>query len=972
MAVIEAFSCSEELIPFIGNALMKGAEAAADLSRNAVVFPGKRPGLYLTGYLSEACKSSFFPPRIFTITEFMSYAAGSNDREMDLLDAVYELFTIVQGLDKTVEGHTFNSFEDFVFWGIEIFKLIEELDTELVGDNNLSSVNLPDMHGGMRKLLGQFSTIRKEFHARLGLTHRTTRGLNYYTAADGIKEKTFDEFDHIYFAGLIALTKAEAEVIKTLLNNGRASFFTQVESADDTVTQLQQGLHAGATISGRLKSESPENAGPQKIILHEAPDTHGETESVYGILKEVKDGDPGLSGTAIVLPDAGTLLPLLSNVMDYFPYDYNVTMGYPLKRTPFYTLMNGIFNAQSSRRTEPGGKNKHYYAKDYLRVLKHPYIKGMHDQTVHAVVQQIERYIIDKGKVFLVLEDIEDGLLYKRVADSLANTEEKPAGTDVIRSYIQELHALFFIPFELDRLVVRDFAGSLDKVIKAILRDSSALQYKFSVSFIKGLMDTIEALGHAEFQQEQFDRQRLFALFNSYAEMQTIPFNGIPLKGLQILGLLETRVLNFDRVILLDCNEGVLPSVSRYEPLLPFQVKKALGLPTYREHEYVFRYHFRRLIKGAKEVHLIYKKSEDGERSRFIEEILWDEEKKEKRLFDFNHGSWAAPDGKIGFVKKQFKTEVHEQNKLPIKKDQGILKIIEGIVSNGLSPTAADAYMGCPVRFYYQYILGFKETKELGEEIEARDIGSFVHEVLRIFYTPYVNKTYIHTVSHDAALERLIEDEFEKTFHGEDNGEFFLLKEIIKRLLKEFIQKDGHRSPYLISLEKTLSAPFSSIRGVPVRLKGKIDRIDKKDNEYLIVDYKTGSSAKVPKISKLADWLSNGKAPGKREDMQELIVSFQLPLYLYICSQNKDMIGMADADWEHLNASLFMINDKRRGSKPLFNTKHDSQRRAFMEQVFLPSLKNLIAEMLDPETPFVHEDSNPDTCKYCPFLALCR
>ena len=972
MAVIEAFSCTEELIPIVGDALMNRAGAPADLSGNAVVFPGKRPGLYLTGYLSEAYKSAFFPPRIFTMTEFMGYAAGSNAREMDLLDAVYELFTIVRGLDTSIEGHTFNSFEDFVFWGIEIFKLIEELDTELVGESKLASVNLPDMHGGMRRLLGQLSTIRNEFHSRLGLAHRTTRGLNYYTAAGGIRDKTFDEFDHIYFAGLIALTKAEAEVVRTLLNNGKASFFTQIESADDTVTRLQQSLHAGITLSGRLTGEPPENAGPHKILLHEAADTHGETESVYGIVKEMKDGEPGSSGTAIVLPDAGTLLPLLSNVMDYFPYDYNVTMGYPLKRTPFYTLMNGIFNAQSSARTQPGGNQKHYYAKDYLRVLKHPYIKGMHDQTVHAVVQQIERYIVDKGKVFLMLEDIEDDLLYKRVADSLAYTEEKPAGTGVIQSYIRELHALFFKPFEPDRLVVRDFAGSLDKVIQTILKDSSALQYKFSVSFLKGLMDIIEALAHAQFRQEQFDRQRIFALFNSYAEMQTIPFNGIPLKGLQILGLLETRVLNFDRVVLLDCNEGVLPSVSRYEPLLPFQVKKALDLPTYTEHESVFRYHFRRLIKGAKEVHLIYKKGEDGERSRFIEEILWDEEKKEKRLFDFDHESGAATGGRIGFVKKQFKTEVHEHNKPPIKKDKGILKIIEGIVSGGLSPTAADTYMGCPVRFYYQYVLGFKETKELGEEIEARDIGSFVHDVLRIFYTPYVNKTYRHAASHDAVLERLIEDTFEKTFHGEDNGEFFLLKEIIKRLLKEFIQQDGRRSPYLISLEKTFSAPFSSIRGVPVRLKGKIDRIDKKDNEYLIVDYKTGSSAKVPKISKLADWLGNGKAPSKREDMQELIASFQLPLYLYICSQNKDTIGMADADWEHLNASLSMINSKRQNSKPLFASKYDSQRRAFMEQVFLPSLKNLIAEMLDPEVPFVHEDSNPDTCKYCPFLALCR
>ncbi len=970
MAFIEAFSYKEDLIAYTGNSLIQRAGATNDLSRYAVVFPGKRPGIYLTNYLSEILKSSFFPPRIFTITEFMGYVADRNAREIELLDAVYELFTIVQGLDTIVEGHTFKSFEDFVFWGIEIFKVIEEFDTELVKDSTITSINMPDMHEGIKKLLGHFAEIRAEFHSRLDQAHLTTRGTNYSAAARSIGDKSLDEFDHICFAGLIALTRAESEVIRTLLKNGKNAFLTQIEAEDDAVQQLKVSLGAELQRNGRLNNESPADAGPQKIVLHEASGTHEEVESVYDILK---DEGHGLAKTAIVLPDAGTLLPLLSNVMDYVPYDYNVTMGYPLKRTPFYTLINGIFNAQASGRTEPEGNHRHYYAKDYLRVLKHPYVKGMHEQTVHAVVQQMEGYLVNKGKVFLTLEDIENDAVYDRVTDGLQYTEEKPIDADMIKSYIRELHTLFFRPFEPDRLTVRDFAGSLDKVIQSILRDSSALRYKFSLSFIKGLMDIIEVLRHAEFKEEQFERQRLFALFNSSAEMQTIPFNGIPLTGLQILGLLETRVLNFDRVVLLDCNEGVVTSVSRYEPLLPFQVKKALGLPTYREHEYVFRYHFRRLIKGAREVHLVYKKGDDAERSRFIEEILWEEEKKEKKLLEFGTGSSTGSSGSIGFVKQQFKTEVHGQNRTTIEKTPGIMQVIGGIMSQkGLSPSAVDTYIDCPARFYYHYILGLKETEELGEEIDAKDIGLFVHRVLEIFYTAHLHKTYAHHESHDAILERLIEKEFKTKFHGEENGEFFLLQEIIKRLLKGFIRQDGLHQPHIISLEKELYAPFDSIAGTPVRFHGKIDRIDKKDNEYLIIDYKTGSMAKIPKVSKLKDMLNNGQALATREDMQELIVSFQLPMYLYLCNHNTDELNITGAGWEHLNASLSMIRNKDRINRPLFDAKSDHLRGELMEKIFIPSLKTLIAEILDPSVPFIRDDADENTCKYCPFLALCR
>ncbi len=943
MAVIEAFSYKESLITHIGERLIERAGTNTDLSRYAVIFPGKRPDIYLVNYLSDRLKSSFFPPHIFTITEFMDYAANNNVREIELLDAVYELFNIAKGIDRMIEGHTFKSFEGFVFWGIEIFKVIEEFDAELVEDNNVKSINLPNMPEGIGKLLSRFSSIRNEFHRRLDRMQLTTRGLNYYRAAANIKDKTLDEFEHIYFAGLIALTKAESEVIKTLLKNERASFFTQIESVDDTVTTLKQSLDA------ELNINSPLNTEPPRIVLYEASDTHEEVESVYSILK---DSDSSLIKTAIVLPDAGTLLSLLSNVMDYFPYNYNVTMGYPLKRTPFYTLIDSIFNAQGSRRDD-----KDYYAKDYLRVLKHPYIKGMHDQIINAIVQQLERYIIDNGKVFLKLEDIENEKLYNYAIDGLNHTEERSISTDTIKSRIKEIHGLFFKPFEPDRLAVRDFADSLDNVIQSILNNSHAIQYKFSPSFIKGLMDIIEILRHSGFKEEQFEKQRIFTMFNSYVEMQTIPFNGIPLTGLQILGLLETRILNFDRVVLLDCNEGVIPSVSKYEPLLPFQVKKALKLPTYTEREHVFRYHFRRLIKGAKEVYLIYRKTEDAEKSRFIEEIIWEEEKQKNKLVVLKNDNKDELIGRIRFVKKQFKTEIKDQSKAKIKKDRVIMDVVAGIMAQGLSPSAIDTYMNCPVRFYYKYVLGLKEPEELGEDIEAKNIGSFIHGVLKDFYEKFKHGVYTYNDASEEELAGLIDGSFNKAFNGEDNGEYFLLKAIIKKLLSDFIKKDFNKKPYILELETKKCADFP-INGRNIKLKGFIDRIDKRADEIFIVDYKTGSKVPIPGITKL---LEINNPITDRATMKGLIKSFQLPVYLYMYKSSA-----ASVNYDRLNASLYMVKENK---EHVLFTKGNKEN--IMKNILIPSLQNVIMEILNQDIPFERDNTDKAFCSSCPFASMC-
>lgn len=959
MPFLEAFSYKQDLIEYVSNELLKNSKNNHDLSKYAVVFPGKRPNLYLINKLSEKFQSAFIPPKMFSISEFMRYVSN-NRTEMPLLDAVYEIFKIIKEQQNPLKNQVYSSFEDFIFWGIEIYRLIEELDVELVNDTKFKTIDLPGMSESVKRLLNNLPIIRKEFHNIQKQKRLTTRGLDYLDASELIKQRTFDEFEHIYFVGLIILTKAETEVIKTLLKGEKASLFTQVESINEPLA---------SNLSKYLEMEFSDyhfTTDMPRLNLYKGCTIHEEVEYVYDILN---DKNLDVSKTAIVLPDSSTLLPLLSNVMDYLPYDYNVTMGYPLKRTSFYTLINEIFNAQLSRKEQATGKEL-YYAKDYLNLIKHPYIKGMHNQVIHFIVNQIESYLINKGNAFIELEELEDtknNKLYNSLDHHMKHLEQSVT-IEMIHSYIKELHQLFFKSFEPKKQTVIDFANAIDRVINTIIEDSSAIKYKFSPSFIKGLLDTVESLRQSEFKNELFEKQKLFKLFNSYIDTQTIPFNGIPLKGLQILGLLETRTLNFDTVIVLDCNEGIIPASPRYDPLLPFKIKRSLNLPTYIDQEQVYRYHFRRLIKSANNVHLIYRENDEIEKSRFIEEIIWDEEKKEKRLIANQSGGLEQLEG-IAFYKKQFKTEIKDYSREDIKKDQNTINIVLAILKKGLSPTIIDQYLSCPAMFYYNHVLGLQEIEELTEEPEAKEIGKFIHEVLEQFYSAYVNKQYIYSEHDDNRLKNIINEKFEKTFHGEDNGVYFLLKEIVLRLLKEFIRQEGNKKPYIVSLEKQLCAQLGPINGINVELHGKIDRIDKYDSGYLIIDYKTGYSAMSPKIKKLK---SIGKPLTNREEMKELISSFQLPVYLYLCYENATKLGIGVHDWEFLDASLYMIKGLDNSKKPLFNSNSKHNKKEFMEQLFIPSLKNLIIEMLNPDIPFTRDDTDNKRCSYCPFSGMCK
>ena len=966
---ISALSFGDDLLNFIAERLIEKAGNKKDFSELAVVFSGKRPALYLRQILAERMDSSYFPPRIFSITEFMGYISErilKGFKPADPLNCASMIFDCVKDIKDPMLKDTVSGFERFVFWGIEIHNAIEELDTGLIDNKHLNRMKTaePSVPERISAFINNLSLIRQRFHDKLIENRLTTNGLNYSTAAEIIEGIELTEFEHIYFAGLVAPTKAEAKVIKTLLSKGAASFYTQIESHDDIASGLTDSL--GAEIRYIDRHESRAGTVSASPVFYEAFDTHSQVKAVRHILindlknrkqeTEIKPDE-----IAVVLPESSTLLPVLSGAMNFVDADYNVTMGYPIIRTPLYALIDQILAAQRSRR-----RDTTYYAVDYLQVMRHPYIKGLFDESTRIMIHEIETDLISNHKAFITLDEIENnGSILRNVVNVQKAAGQSTMTSDKLRKRFKDIHKTFFRSFEPGKITVLQFAHHLDYMIDYIANNSSALMYIFSPAYLKYFIELADMLKTVNFGNRQMDKDYVFELFQYYAESQSVPFSGTPLKGVQILGMLETRSLRFNKVIVLDCNEGIIPAEARHEPILPLKIKRILGLPVYKEHEAIARYHFRRLLSGAGEVYILYKKTEKDTRSRFVEEIIWEKEKSGKTLMN-----------ETDIIQSGFIANIGKNNRPVVKKDNRVLDELKRIITTmGLSPTAIDTYMNCPVRFYYTYILGLKGKEDIEQDVEAKDVGDIAHEILRKFYAPHQKKRiHAFTRADKKRFERLVEGAFSGRYGAHsDTGELLLTKKILKSRIETFIKQDTMHKPFVLYTETVTDFFYARLDngvGIPVLLKGRMDRIDRQDHQIMIIDYKTGGTAKIPKVSRLKEKLDKGETLSGREDIKDLIVSFQLPVYLYLYRYGKSNPHRNGINWERLNASLYMIRDMN--VKPLFSPKYYNQHTELMERSFIPSLHNLIAEIMNPDVLFTCDDSDQNACSYCPFSTMCR
>jgi len=939
MSKIISFDLSENFIEKLAEYIRREyIQPGKDLSRLAIVFGGRRPVLFLKRELAKSFNKTFFPPVFFAMDEFVEYLVTQEHPFSKIadLEACYWIYKLArESTPDIIKGK--KNFSKFLPWAREILTFIDQLDLEEVQTQALSNIQMNAEIGyevpqNINQLLQNIVKLRETYQKQLESQRTYTRGLIYRKAADGVDKVQLKNFDEILFCNFFYLHQTEENIIHGLYKMGKATLIFQ---GDETKWPILKKL--SATFESAIKpveSKSP----AYKLNLYAGFDTHSQVGIVRGVLKTIKD----LDKTVIVLPDPNHVIPLLSEVSSLTD-NFNVSLGYSLKRGPLYSLLRDIFKAQSEKRKEG------FYTKDYLKVLRHPFIKNLriHDDPAVArvLVHKIEEILLGQeasdlgGSLFVELKDIEGvRYLYELTKEILSRMDIK-VNFDELKKMVVQVHELVFQSWE-DIENLAEFGVCLERFIEMIVEKSPLKFYPLNLPMAQRMISMTRELKTASFKHEPFDRQEIFKIFLDRLDNEMIAFSGSPLKGLQILGLMETRSLNFENVIIMDVNETVLPSLRIYEPLIPREVTLGLNLNRLEKEEEIQHYQFLRLLAGAKNVHLVFEESRDKERSRFIEELIWEKQK--------SSGEWNVVQVPSG----NFQVSVTpKQMEFPKTKE-----MTTHLKTMSYSATSLNTYMRCPLRFYYKYVLGLDTREDLLEEPESVDVGNFVHELLETTFKKFISKTPKLDEKFQKYFQKVFDELFEKTLAKRMRSDAFLLRKVLEVRLGRFLESEAERNVReIICLEKKFEETIDLSVGT-FRFTYRVDRIDRlSDDQILIIDYKTGS-AEMP-----SDTISRAEISLTRERILKSIKSFQIPLYYHFLS--KQFPGHT------LDAAFYNL---RTAELKYFSKKKEKNNVGLVVEQSLKALDFIISEILNPKVSFKADDRDPQYCATCPFYDMCR
>ncbi len=895
-----------------------------ELNKLAIVFGGKRPSLFLKKYLAGYLGRSFSPPMFFTIDEFVSYILDKHELFCSIsdLDNCYMLYTLAKEFTPDiVEGR--KRFSQFLPWSREILRFVNNIDMEDVDNKSLCNIeanaqigySVPD---DINQLLENISRLRDAYHRRLTEKNQYSRGYRYLQASRVIDEVSLDEFSQILFCNFFYFHKTEEKIVKSLYDRGLATLIFQGDERKWPILQRMAKRFCCNIKEGTV----PSDVG-SKLHLYSVADVHAQTGVIREILQDIKEKDK----TVIVVPNPENLVPLLSEIGDVAG-EYNVSMGYPVQRSSLYMLFLYIFKAQLSR------KSSRYYSSDYLKVILHPLMKnldisGNNIPAMRIISHKIEEILSGiettslSGSLFIRLDDIENSEeLFLLVSDMLRRLGWN-GDRDSLREAINTMHSVAFLEWE----GVSNFRSLAEKVrrILSFLFDKGFISnYPLNATIAEKILSVSDEFAKASFAEEIFTQEELFKIFLSKLEQEMVSFVGAPLKGLQILGLFETRSLSFDNVIIMDVNEGILPSLRIYEPLIPREIMLSLNLDRLELEEEMQRYQFMRLISSAKKVYLVFQESRDKERSRFIEELIWEEQKKTNTV--------ESPLINIA----GFNVAVNN-SKRRVKKTSAVLRFLENY---SYSASSINTYIKNPLDFYYKYVLGLKQQDDLLEEPDARLIGTLIHGLLEQAFRPFIGKRPVVDDKFRRHFFRLFDHMFEQTFGRSMRSDLFLLKTVMIERLSRFIDNESLRNvKKILFLENRFEDEIELVKG-KIKFKYIIDRIDlMQDGSILLIDYKTGSIEDNPyakNILELGDL--------SREKIKDKIGSIQIPLYFYYL----DKLYPDNT----INASVYSLRTLEI-KKYLKSNKVD---RIEVNKAFLELLSFIIDEILDPDVDFIEDE----------------
>jgi ATP-dependent helicase/nuclease subunit B len=931
----------QSLVEFVADALGQ----REDYSSCLVVFPGKRPAHFLRKVLAERSGHSLIPPRIFSMDAFIDFfyeeILGLTGKKMEAIDAVALLFCIHMQFSNRLGGPRFSNPASFFSLGMKLYRDVEELFIEGVTPeqarriDHVTGIVLPAQS---QERMQSLSFFYEEFYREADKRGMSTRSQRYRAVAAGSDSGTFSKFGPIVLAGFFALSQAERDLFKKLAAlTQTVCVFQDGKGINPRLAEL--GLREEDFKDLRERSGRRTSAD---VRFYRSPDSHGQIFGLNKVLSEKKASVGEGERTLILIPSSETLFPLTHNCTALSDSAvYNISLGYPLVRTPVYGFLKSL--AEVLRTAD--GERVHVPA--YLTLVLHPYMKNIYfhgrSDVTRMLFHGVETELANKSKKFVTLEEIEGSdELFQKLERQLG---ESSLDMEELRVHLQQIHYHTVRGFDHCR-DVEDFAEKITDLVQYIHQNSTARLHPFFHPFSESLVEHLTVLRRSLLKEIVFPTMAdYFNFLRRYAASCHVPFEGTPLRGIQVLGLLETRNLKFNRVFILDANEDVISGVHKEDSLLPQSIRRELGLPDYRRRAELTAYYLDVLMSGAAEAHLFYVENDRKERSRIVERLIWEKQKAKGQADDGVDVSTIA-----------YAITLENRLPVPVQKDSTVLPFLEHFV---FSATSLDRYLRCPLSFYYHYVLGLRPKDEVPDEIEGRELGNLVHSCLHTYFDRRKGRLLLPADIDTEEMMAVVDETFRRSYGDNATGSLYLVRRQIGQHLQDFLTR--YQFPLVrdndvtvLSLEQTVGGEWNGCR-----VAGRIDRVERRNGDIVIVDYKTGARGDRLKIR--FDKLYGAE----REEWPSLIGSLQLPFYLIAYSLGGDqppedvdplflMLGRSSIS-SAIEEWLFVAPEGR------------SEHMRLLEEV----IRTLMAEIVDPDSPFRPTGFPERFCPWCDFQSLC-
>ena len=937
---------------------------ASELKDICVVFPNRRSGVFFKSYLGKELSHPVIGPEVTTVNElFARYSKLHQGEKLQLISVLYDVFK--------KHTDTAESFDDFYFWGEVLLADFNDIDRYLVDAKDLFTniADLKEIEAHFDYLTPEQKEALTRFWGSLALSHHKAHhekflfiwqklfpvyrdfkaelekrkmaygGMMDRAVVESLENANYEfPFTKYYIVGLNALNNCEKTFFKHLKQQGKAEFLWDYDRfyLDDQKNEAAMFLRENLKRFPAPEDFSFAVEGFQKtknIRLAAVSSNYGQAQEIPQFLNAIEsDFKKEFDNTAIVLADESLLFPALGAIPEEFG-KVNVTMGYPVKNSVVYGFLLLLIQLLKNKKQNSEGKSVVYH-RFVTDVLNHQLLGNIEPEKTKAFLTKIK----EENRITIPLEEIDFSGFHKQIFSLPVKVEE---------------YSTYFL----------DILGQFYGIIKNEDPENQLLpeliySIYLAVEKLKSVILSVQNEQYRAISDAVF-----FKLFNQYLGQVAVSFEGEPLSGMQVMGILETRCLDFENLIILGLNENKWPRKFTAPSFIPVNIRKGFGLPGIDEQDAMYAYYFYRLLQRSKTISATYSTLKEGistgELSRYGYQLKYDSNQKPATVnLDFRFSN-DPPDPIIvkGSAAKQSVLLERNSEEKP------------------LSPTAVNTWLQCRLRFYFRYILKLPEPDEVKDEIDSPVFGNIFHETVENLYKPFVGKVVKKTDLEKIQKDKIrIENEIRKAigrnyFKYKEpfkkpvklEGKTVLIFENTKTFVKRLLEIDMQQAPFeLVALEGNYKTSFNlnlNNEKTPVFVGGKIDRIDKVNDEVRVIDYKTGNVTSFT-FKALDELFEKDLEKPKKEILQALI-------YSLVYKDEKEV----ENEIQPAIYSLRKLFEEKFSPEIKYNSKPFAYQN--LEQEFKDKMHDLVAEIYSPATNYT-QTPHEKVCQHCPYNKICQ